>query len=585
MSTRIHGPSKATPAAPVLASPQAELQLKCACGATPGPLGVCGACRRKRQLGQSQPSIQRKLAINRPGGRYEQEADRLADIVTRMPKSNQPIQSKPAPSRVLAGVSGTESGIDSLPPSIGRPLPDSISEFLEPRFGHDFSRVRLHTDSAAGQAAAAIGARAFTHRHHVFFGAGQYHPETAQTRRLLAHELTHVIQQEGFYGNGLIQAEFAIEPIRPLHPAFEFGDLLDLVDANLAILSTDQPSDPQEIEDLRDILGIRRQPNIVDEAFVEAVARYQYQFDLPVNGIVDGPTRRQLTREILAEARHLGTLDDETTSAIESNLGGFGLEEDDFGFNERGRFQGMRALNPTTIREIRRDLETEAAQDLIQENLDILGSTEDRFSEVETDLPFIISLGVRESGIGRLLRDSRRLINTAGRDTHPEGRSGMDFFFDKSRAFTSRGERISSVTTGFKPGREDRTPALIENRRLLLAFMVKTAADESTLRRYVEEELENLLGDEGRAATTAQQLFNDLSIDALRAWKALMFAGVGYGQDAVRAVLRGQQAANQSFSLEDILTIESVPPRVDALRLDKARAVALGALVIEGDLE
>jgi Domain of unknown function (DUF4157) len=74
----------------------------------------------------------------------------------------------------------------------GRSLPPALRAFFEPRFGHDFGRVRIHTDA---QAARARHARAFTVGRDVVFGAGQYTPQTASGRHLLAHELTHVVQQ------------------------------------------------------------------------------------------------------------------------------------------------------------------------------------------------------------------------------------------------------------------------------------------------------------------------------------------------------------------------------------------------------
>src|SRR5262249_15068738 len=77
----------------------------------------------------------------------------------------------------------------------GRPLDRSISNFMESRFGFDFSRVRVHTDSRAASSARAIDARAYTAGTHVVFAEGQFAPSTADGRRLLAHELTHVVQQ------------------------------------------------------------------------------------------------------------------------------------------------------------------------------------------------------------------------------------------------------------------------------------------------------------------------------------------------------------------------------------------------------
>jgi hypothetical protein len=70
-----------------------------------------------------------------------------------------------------------------------------MRRYFNPRFGYDFSGVRVHTDSNAGQAAGAINARAFTLGRDIVFASGQYAPETESGKRLLAHELTHVLQQ------------------------------------------------------------------------------------------------------------------------------------------------------------------------------------------------------------------------------------------------------------------------------------------------------------------------------------------------------------------------------------------------------
>ena len=77
----------------------------------------------------------------------------------------------------------------------GESLPESALAFFEPRFGYDFSRVQVHTDTRAGELARALNARAYTVGRNVVFGAGQYAPETQSGRRLLSHELTHVVQQ------------------------------------------------------------------------------------------------------------------------------------------------------------------------------------------------------------------------------------------------------------------------------------------------------------------------------------------------------------------------------------------------------
>ena len=152
--------------------------------------------------------IQAKLKVGQLGDKYEQEADRVADAVMRMPerqvqrqaeeeeKEEEEIQTKPLPSQTSEVVSDVETSINSIRGG-GQPLPGSTRAFFETRFGQDFSQVRLHTDARAADAARAVNARAFTTGQDVVFGAGQYAPGTEHGRRLMAHELTHVIQQYG----------------------------------------------------------------------------------------------------------------------------------------------------------------------------------------------------------------------------------------------------------------------------------------------------------------------------------------------------------------------------------------------------
>jgi hypothetical protein len=79
--------------------------------------------------------------------------------------------------------------------SPGQPLDPAARTFFEPRFDHDFGQVRLHTDARAADAARELGARAYTIGRDIAFGSGEYVPETPAGRRLLAHELAHVVQQ------------------------------------------------------------------------------------------------------------------------------------------------------------------------------------------------------------------------------------------------------------------------------------------------------------------------------------------------------------------------------------------------------
>ncbi len=81
--------------------------------------------------------------------------------------------------------------------SPGRPLDAATRAFMEPRFSHDFSRVRVHSDAATEQSAQDVNAHAYTVGHDMVFGVGRFAPETNEGRRLIAHELAHVVQQSG----------------------------------------------------------------------------------------------------------------------------------------------------------------------------------------------------------------------------------------------------------------------------------------------------------------------------------------------------------------------------------------------------
>lgn len=130
------------------------LQRKCACGGNPGVDGDCEECRNKRL------SLQRRAA------------------------------NQAAPSTVPPIV-------HEVLRSPGQPLDAATRTFMEPRFGHDFSKVQVHTDVRAAESARAVNALAYTVGRDVVFGARQYNTSTLAGRILLAHELTHVVQQGG----------------------------------------------------------------------------------------------------------------------------------------------------------------------------------------------------------------------------------------------------------------------------------------------------------------------------------------------------------------------------------------------------
>ena len=99
----------------------------------------------------------------------------------------------------------TEGAIRALQGG-GQPLPESVRAYIEPRMGYDFSGVQIHTDGHAAQLARSVDALAFTVGRDIVFRAGQYRPETNEGKRLLAHELIHVVQQNQSAGNMISRA-------------------------------------------------------------------------------------------------------------------------------------------------------------------------------------------------------------------------------------------------------------------------------------------------------------------------------------------------------------------------------------------
>ena len=173
------------------------LQRKCACGAGASSLtGECEECSKKKMVG-----LQTKLRINEPGDAYEQEADRVADQVLAKP-AHPDVSSAPPRIQRFSGQPSGQTGaapasVDRVLAGPGRPLEPALRQDMEQRFGHDFSRVRVHSGAAAEQSAREVNANAYTVGHNIVFGAGRFAPGTHEGRRLIAHELTHVVQQSG----------------------------------------------------------------------------------------------------------------------------------------------------------------------------------------------------------------------------------------------------------------------------------------------------------------------------------------------------------------------------------------------------
>jgi Domain of unknown function (DUF4157) len=175
-------------------------------------------------------ALQTKLKVNQPGDPYEQEADRVSEQVMCMANPEASVSDEEDEvNRALrskqSAVSGPSAVTDSpgVPPFVhaalnsgsDQPLDTTARAFMEPRFGHDFSKVRVRTDERAVESARSVNALAYTVGHNVVFGAGQYQPGTSNGQRLLAHELTHVIQQ----GARRVSTTHAIPIQRQVAPA------------------------------------------------------------------------------------------------------------------------------------------------------------------------------------------------------------------------------------------------------------------------------------------------------------------------------------------------------------------------------
>ena len=164
-------------------------------------------------------TVQAKLKVGAVDDPLEHEADRVAEQVMRMPAPELPPTTTPPQmsrkceacedkeEKLLKKPAGVaEASLSEAPASVhevlsspGQPLDTATRAFFEPRFGRDFGYVRLHADGEAAGSADAVGALAYTAGQHIVFGAGAYGPTSCVGRRLLAHELTHAIQQSSHY--------------------------------------------------------------------------------------------------------------------------------------------------------------------------------------------------------------------------------------------------------------------------------------------------------------------------------------------------------------------------------------------------
>jgi hypothetical protein len=257
--------------------------------------------------------LQAKLQVNKPGDSYEQEANATADRVMRMPANvpavisrlaasgsgvpigrkcahcmqEEPIQKKSSDRTINERamdngdkrLNAVEADLQSTKGS-GQALPGTLNTQMSKAIGADFSNVRVHTDGKAVSMNRALNAFAFTHGRDIYFNAGMYNPDTTSGQHLLAHELTHVVQQG--YAPALKGSTFAVEKSTGIQ-RLSMGDLEALNPLDVSIDDLIKKYMPE-------LLGIKNAGGIVpwiETKVTSAVEAMLNAAVAPVKGAVD----------------------------------------------------------------------------------------------------------------------------------------------------------------------------------------------------------------------------------------------------------------------------------------------------------
>ena len=303
---------------------------------------------------QKKPFFQAKLTVNSPGDQYEKEADAVAEKIVSLegndsaahasgvgglgvrPISPIEIQKKCAECEGEENIqmkgyysggtvdSETENGIHAAKTG-GQPLPSETQSSMESGFGTGFQDVKIHHDAKSNQLNRKLNARAFTTGNNIFFRSGEYNPQSREGKKLLAHELTHVVQQKGNgglaedfdenvgIGGAMIQRDLAVEPPN------ETAEAVELTEAEIqAAITWNQRRfhDPFNIMNVRDVIGIDKYPAVIDQEFVEALVRWQAMFDLTQDGKMGADTTQTILTELNAE----GATHEAETLAVDNTV-------------------------------------------------------------------------------------------------------------------------------------------------------------------------------------------------------------------------------------------------------------------------
>ena len=299
-------------------------------GTTSARSALCpgGSCKVSTGVSLATPRLLRKPVVGPAGDAFERQADAVADAITRGSGAPKPASGAGGASlaeipdedvrtigaatvRRASRAHSTPDG-ESVSDAVravdrgGAPLPGRIASEFGAALGHRFDHVRVHADEPAAQAAERIGARAFTHGDRIGFARGEYRPDTSAGRWLLAHELTHVAQQQhakagGASAAGPVPASSVIQR-QPPADAPAAPALLTEAEITAAIAYNQARfSDPWTIATIRELIGIDKYPAVSDRDLALGVAAWQDSHPpLVVDGKIGVGTTRTITDALAA---------------------------------------------------------------------------------------------------------------------------------------------------------------------------------------------------------------------------------------------------------------------------------------------
>ena len=241
MTGRFNSAPTSTVIPKVTPAPEALLQRQCACGQHTGSGGECEECKKKHE------------------GTLQRAAVGLSPVHEVPPIVHEVLRSP------------------------GQALEADTRAFMEPRFGHDFSSVRVHTDAKAAESARAVNALAYTVGQDVVFGAGQYAPETGTRRQLLAHELAHVLQQAAQHRMPILQR--ACAPIRFDFAASPIARQIREQLRGITVRPAQSGAAPQPRVDANTVIAILASSNCFLEVARQVQQTYFTGADQPRSGV------------------------------------------------------------------------------------------------------------------------------------------------------------------------------------------------------------------------------------------------------------------------------------------------------------